>query len=114
MAARAETEEFKFVSNGFEAVARGDLILEVSQQAFFDFDHIGAPGADEVMVVAVITLGDQFEARNAVAEIEPLDDTHFFQQMHGTINCGKVAAVIGEACQDFLVREWMSMLTQKT
>ena len=114
MAARAHTEKLQFVRDRFKAVTPGDPIFERSEQAFFDFTHIRAPGADEMMVMAVVTFRDQLKARYAISKIESLHDIHFLEQMHRAIDRRQITSLIRKGCQDFFVRKRMSVFAQNT
>jgi len=46
LALRADAEEFKFVSYGFEAISLSDFGFQFVHAAFVDFDDAGAACAD--------------------------------------------------------------------
>jgi hypothetical protein len=64
-----------------------------------------------MVMVAVVIFAYEFESSGAVAEIEPLDHPHFFQEVHGTIDGGEVAIAVAfpHLNQDFAVGERMRM-----
>ena len=96
LAGGAEAEEFEFVSDGGEAVAGGDLALEVLEKTILDLDDGGAIGANEVVVMFVFLVADQFVTGDGIAEVEALDELDFFQEMDRAIDRGEVAIVSDE------------------
>jgi len=62
-----------------KAVLAGDAAFEVAGKAFANLDHRAAFAADEVMMVAIIVLPEQFKACSAVAKIEAFYHGHFLQ-----------------------------------
>ena len=88
---RTQSEEFQLVRYAGEPVFPGDALLEVSGKAFADFHHDAAFAADEVMMMAIVVLLEQFKARGAVAKIEALHHRHFFKQTQRSINRGEIA-----------------------
>ena len=68
----AKAEELQFVRHAFETVAGGDLLLQLGHQAILELDDFGAARANQMMVMAIVTLREQFETSDAIAEIEAL------------------------------------------
>ena len=112
LALRANAEKFKFVGHAFKAVRGGNVRLNLAGKAFLDFDHSRTARANQMMVMTVIAFADQFKPRRAVAEVKPLHHPHFFEQMHGAVNCRQIALALGQGGEDFLVRERMWILPQ--
>jgi hypothetical protein len=110
LAVGADAEEFEAVGDAFETGGGGDALFDLGREAVGDFDDFGAGTADEV-VMMVVVIGDEFEARGAVAEIEAMDHAHFFKEMHGTINRGEIAFALGKGGEDFFARDRMFVLT---
>ena len=88
---RTQSEEFQPVRYVGEAVFPGDTLLEVPRKAFADFHHGAAFAADEVMMMAIVVLPEQFKACGAITKIEALHHRHFFKQTQRSINRGEVA-----------------------
>src|SRR5271155_23631 len=85
LAIRADAEKFKLVRHGLKTVCRGDAFLDFGGKTFLDLHNLRAARADQMMVMAVVALADEFKPRRAVAEIKPLHHPHFFKQMHGAV-----------------------------
>ena len=77
----ADAEKLQLVGNCFETVTNSDLPLQIRHEALLDFDDVRAAGADQVMVMAVVALAEQFEPRDSIAEVEALDHCHPFEQV---------------------------------
>ena len=91
LAPRTKAKEFEPMGDGFEPIAGGDPFLEGFGKAFFDFNDLGAFGANQMMVMAIVPFGQEFEARAAFAEMAALHHLHFFQQMHRAIDSRQIA-----------------------
>jgi len=65
-------------------------------------------------MVTVIVLAHQFETARAVTEIKSLHHAHFFEQVHGAIDGGKVAMspALLHFGENFLVCQRMGMPAQ--
>ncbi len=74
-----------------EAVFPGDLAFDFFREAIVNLDDLRALCANQMMVMAIIALADQFKPRRAVAEIKPLHHPHFFKQMHRAVNRRQIA-----------------------
>ena len=98
---RAEAEEFQFVGDAGESIAMGDALFQFLHETFLYFDDAGAIGADQMMMVLMFFVADQFVAGDGVAEIKPLHQVHFFQEMHRTVDGGEVAFGSAEELMDF-------------
>ena len=109
LALRADAEKFELVRHGLESVCRRDALLDFTGKTFADLNDLRTTRAHQMMVVAVVTFADEFKPRHAVAEIKPLHDPHFFEQVHGTVNCRQVALAFGQRAENFLVRQRMRM-----
>ena len=44
-----------------------------------------------MMMMSVVVLANQLEAARAIAEIKSFHHAHFFKQVHGTVDSGKIA-----------------------
>ena len=93
----------------FETVLGRNAFFNFFWKTFLDFDDFRAICANQMMVVSVIVFADEFEARRAVAEIEPLHHAHFFKQVHGAVNRCEVALTLGHFRKNFPVCERMRM-----
>lgn len=76
------------MGDGFEAAASGNPGFQLRAETVRDFNHLSALCADQVMVMAVVALGQQFEAGHAVPQVEALDKREALQQVHGAIDGG--------------------------
>lgn len=79
------------MGDGSEAVAAGDTFLEFLGEAIFNLDDACTASADEVMMMVIVTGGDEFEASCAISEIESLDKAKLLEEVDGTIDGGEVA-----------------------
>ena len=100
------------MANLCEAVPAADFRFHVGGETFLDFHHPGATAADKVVMMTVIALGQQFEARHAVAEVEPPDEAHFLQRMQIAIDRGQITALAAKGGVDLLVAQRMLMPAQ--
>jgi hypothetical protein len=90
----------------------GEDGFEIAGEAFLDFDDGGAGAADEVVMMVIGTVGDEFEPGGAVAEIEPLHETHFFEGVHVAVDGGEIAVGLAEGGMDFAVGEWVGVAAE--
>jgi hypothetical protein len=95
-----------------ETVRGGEARFNFPQEAFLDFHHRGAARAYEMMVMAVVTLANQFKPRRAVAKINPFDHVHPFEQMHRAVNRRQIALLAGDGGKDFPAGQRMRLLAQ--
>ena len=67
-----------------------------------------------MVMVAVVIFAHQFKASSAIAKVKPLDDPHFFQEVHGTIDGGEVAlpVALSHLSQYFTIGERVGMFAQ--
>ena len=93
MAARADSKELQAMGHGLEAVLSGNSLLQFFGKAFFQLDDIRAAGADKVMVMSIVAFVQKFELCRASAEVESFDHFHLLEQMHGTVDGGKITVV---------------------
>lgn len=112
LALRADAQKFQLVRHGLEAVCRRDALLDLAGKTFGDFHDFRAARADEMMMVAVVALADEFKPRRAIPKIKTLHHPHLFEQVHGTINRRKVAVSPRKRGENFPVRQRMRMPTQ--
>jgi len=112
LAARAGAKEFKLVRHSGKIMGCSQAQFNLAQEAFLDFHDRRAARANQMMVMAVVTLADQFKPRRAVPEIEPPDNIHFFEQVQRAINCCQIALALGRDGENFLARQWMRMFAQ--
>jgi hypothetical protein len=91
LAARAEAVEFQVVGYAGEAVSGRDACFQVGRETFLQFDDDPATGANQVMVMSVVAISEQFEARAAGAKVKTFHQAQALEQMHGTIYRGQVA-----------------------
>lgn len=110
LALRANAEELQLVADRFEAVADGDGFFERVGKTLFNFHDFSATRADEMMMVPVFPLPDQFEAGDAVTEIKPFHHAHALEQVHGAVDCGQVAITFCQRGKNILVGQRMRVL----
>ena len=91
-AAGAEAVEFQAVSLDGEPVSVGHFLLQLFDLAIFEFDNLSAPGADQVVVMAlvghVIVLGLR-------AEVAGLCDTGVTEEVQCAIDGGQSEVGVG-------------------
>jgi hypothetical protein len=102
-----QAEELKLVTDDFVAIPGGDLRFQFGWKALRQLDDAAALGANQVMMVALITLSHQFVALNAIPKITAFDQAHSFQQANGPIDGGQVTTPAGQGSKDFLDRKRM-------
>jgi hypothetical protein len=74
-----EPEEFKSMGDLGEPVAESDLLLQLSGKALGQFNHPGATGANQVVMVVFSASSGQFEAGGAIPKIDANHHVHLFQ-----------------------------------
>jgi hypothetical protein len=107
----ADSEEFEAVGDAFETGLARDALFEIGREAVGDLDDFCAGLADQ-MVMVIFLAADKFEARGSVAEIEAMDHAHFFEEMHGAINCGEIAFAFGQGGKDFFAGERVLVMAE--
>lgn len=110
-AERADSEKLQLVRHSRETIGGGNPQIDFPQGALFNFNHLRALCANQVVVMPVIPLANQFKPRRPVAKIESFDHPHLFQQMRGAVNRGQVAPV-RHGGANLLGRQRMRMLPQ--
>src|SRR6185295_8310779 len=73
-----------------------DAPFQFRWKTVLDFNHLGTFATDQVMMVSVVALLEQLEPRAAAVELEALDHSHAFEEMHGSINGGQIAVALGQ------------------
>jgi hypothetical protein len=91
LAARTQSKEFEFVGDSGEPALVSNRLLEFGRKTALDFDHVRTPGADQVMVVAIVALRQQFKPCPARAKIEPFDHVHTLEEVQRAIDRGQIA-----------------------
>jgi hypothetical protein len=112
LAGRADSKKFQLVGHGFEAVLSGNTRLNFTEKTLVNLDDLRAPRANQMVVMAVVALADEFKPRRAVAKIKPFYHAHLLQQVHGAINGGQIAPAFGHGGQNLAVRQRMRMPPQ--
>ncbi len=112
LATRAEAEELEAMGDVGETVALGEDAFEIAGETFLDLDDGGAGAADEVVMMMVRAVGDEFEPGGAVAEIEPLHEAHFLEGVHVAVDGGEIAVSLAEGGVDLAVGEGMGVAPQ--
>lgn len=98
-----DAEEFQFVRDGLETILRRQFFFEFAGKTFVHFKDDGALRADQMMVMTVVAVSEQFKPCHSIAEVEAFDETHRAEQMHGTIHGRKVAFSRRQRREDLLV-----------
>ena len=109
---RADAEKFQLVADRLELVFGGDAPLNFGRKAFVNLDDSRTFRANQMMVMAVVVLANQFKPRCAVAEVKPFDHAHSFEQVHGPVNCREVTKTLGQRGKNLPAGERMRMRTQ--
>ncbi|MFZ1073736.1 MAG: hypothetical protein WAO21_09915 [Verrucomicrobiia bacterium] len=112
LALRADAEKLKFVADGLEFVFGGNAPLNFFGKAFVNLDNFRAFRANQMMVMAVVALADQFKARRTVAEIKPLDHAHVFEHVHGPVNCRQITKTFWQGSKNLTAGERVRMRAQ--
>jgi len=112
LALRADAEELQFVADGLELVFGGDALLNFRGKAFVNLDDFRTFRANQMMVMTIVALADQFEPRRTVAEIKPLDHVHFFEQVHGPVNRRQITKILWQRGKNLPAGERMRMRAQ--
>jgi len=109
---RTNAEKLQFVGHGLETVFGGDAFLQFAWKTLDDLDDFRAAGANEVMMVSIIGLANEFKSSCAVPEIELFHHAHLLQQVHCPIDRGQVAFAFGHGGQDFPGSHGVRMFSQ--
>jgi hypothetical protein len=103
LAVRTCAKELKAVLDLGEAKLAVQGLLDFVEDAVVEFDNAFALAADKVVVVvAVVIVVGEFEAAGAIGEVDPMDESHGFEEFHGAVDCGEVTAGILDCGGDFL------------
>ncbi len=101
----ADAEEFQTVSDLTKSVPFGDFLFHLTGQALSQFDHPGAMGTDQMVVMSLITGSSQFIAGDSITKIKPGHHPHSFQRPKIAIDGGQITFLLAEGQVDFLVGE---------
>ena len=112
VAFRTEPEKFELVRHRFEPVGGTDSLLDFCGETFSNLHHLGAPGANEMMMLPILPFTHEFDPRGTIAEMEPLDHARLLQQVHGAVDGGEVALARRQSVEDFPDGERMRMLAE--
>lgn len=112
LALGADSEEFQLVRDVFEAVPTRQRGFEFRREAVFDFHHRRTLGADQMMVVPVVALDQEFEPRGSIPEVKPAHHAHFLEGVQISIHRGEVALETGKRGVDLAVGERVLMPAQ--
>ena len=77
LAIRADAEKFKAMRDALETGRAGDFLFEVGRKTVGDLNDFRADSANQVMMM-IVAIRHEFEARCAVAEIKAMNHAHFF------------------------------------
>jgi len=94
-----------------EPMTAGQLLFKGVGKTSLHFDDRLAAGAHQMMMMVVAGIGREFPTRGAVADVHPLDQTHFEQCVDVAINRGEIA-IVCEQTVDFAVRQRRRMLAK--
>ena len=67
--------------NALKSGRARDAILHFGRETVRDFNDLRAGSANQ-MVMVIMVVRDEFEARGAIPKIEAMDHPHLFKQMH--------------------------------
>ena len=100
------------MGDALEAVTVSNLLFNFAGKTLVDLDNFGAFCANEVVMMPVIV--DQFIPCRTVPEIEPLNDAHSFEQVHGAIDRGSIAmtVLLSHFRKNFAVGQGVRMFSQ--
>lgn len=101
----ADAEEFQTVGHLTKSVSFGDFLLHLTGQALRQFDHAGAMGTDQMMVMPLFTGSSQFIAGDSITKIKPDHHPHSLQRPKIPIDGGQITFLLAEGQVDFLVGE---------
>src|SRR5262245_50118382 len=93
---RTDPEKLQFVSNRFKPIAAGNAVFQLCHRAFINLHYLGAPSADQMVMMAVVAIAQQFKARQPLTEIKALHQAHTLEQVHRAINRREVAVFPGK------------------
>jgi hypothetical protein len=96
LAAGAHTEKLEFVRHCLEPVLTRYTIFQLCRKTLGQLHYFGAPRAYQMMMMPIISIAQEFEARPATSEIKPFYQAHFLQQMHRPVYRGQIAAFVGQ------------------
>ncbi len=112
LAFRADAEKFQFVTDGLEFVPGGNALLNFRRKSFVNLDNSRTFRANQMVVMAVVALANEFKPRRAIAEIKPPDHVHFFEQVHGPINRRQITKTFGQRGKNLPTGKRMRMRAQ--
>src|SRR5437899_10777954 len=94
LALGANAKKLQPVSYGLKAVFGGDSLLEFPGKAVINFHHCGTTGANEVVMVSIVSLRQQLEARYPISQVKSFDHVHALHQMQRPVNCCHIAVAL--------------------
>lgn len=95
-----------------EAVPISEPLLELRRKTLVNLDDQRTARADEVMVVAVLSFGHEFEPSRAVSEIKSPHQPHSFERVEVAIDRRQIASLLPQRLVNLLVGHRMLMLAQ--
>ncbi len=108
---RTEPKELKFVGHTTKTVTPADFLFQFVNQAVFKLHYARALLADQVVVMPIITLSQQFKPGHAIPELIPFYHSHGLQQIQGTVN-GSQVATLWQSFMDVPNGKWMILLAK--
>lgn len=99
---RTDPEEFEAVFDLDEAIAAGQGGFDFAEHAAVELDDAIALAAEQVVVLMArgVIIGD-FESRQAVSEVDAVDQAHLLEECHATVDGGQVARAGADGLGDF-------------
>jgi len=110
LALGAKPEEFQLVRHSFEPVIRGNPLVPLAHKTLLDLNDRRAPGADQVMMVAIVAFRQELEAGHPIAQIIPFHHPHALEQAHRAIDGHQVAIAPGQCREKLLGGHRMRLL----
>lgn len=87
----------------------GQRTLQFRRETLLDFNDESAPGADEMVVMAVVPIGNQFKSCGSISKIEPADESHLLQRVKVPVNGCQVATFSSQRLVNLAVGQRMLM-----
>lgn len=112
LATRAKPKEFEPMRHGRETTLAGNPVLKFSRKTAINLHNIGAMGAHEMMVMAVIAFRQKFEPRAASSKFKSFHHAHFLEEARATIDGDEIAVAARKRRKNLLRAQGLAMPPQ--
>lgn len=99
----AKAKELESMSDPGEAMLTGQGLFQLGWKTLLHLDDQCAARTDQVVMVPVTSVRNQFEARRSITEVVSSDESHLLQRVKIPIDGRQIAALVAQCRMDFPV-----------